>query len=290
MTTVRRTLLLALCTSALASVPAGATSDDEAAVKAVLSGFEDAWNSHDMDAFGRLFSEDADFVNVRGTRWIGRPAIQEAHTASHAAQFKNSRLRIGETTLRFPMPEVAVARSLWDLEGHTTPTGEPQPARKGILTNVLAKGPAGWKVVSSQNTDIVPPPPSAPPAAAASPLPSVTLPAPLARVLTDYETAWGRKDAAGLAALFAEDGFVLAGGSPPVRGRAAIEKHYASQGGPLALRALAYRTEGPVGYIIGGYGRQAGAPDDGKFTLTLRQAPDGRWLILSDMDNGNSRR
>jgi ketosteroid isomerase-like protein len=132
------------------------------------------------------------------------------------------------------------------------------------------------------------------PAPAAAPgveaLPSVTLPAGLARVLTDYEKAWAAKDAAGLAALFTEDGFVLSGGTPPVRGRANIERHYTGKGGPLALRALAYNTEGVTGYIIGAYGSAAGAPDTGKFTLTLRKRPDGRWLIVSDMDNGNSRR
>jgi hypothetical protein len=42
-----------------------------------------------------------------------------------------------------------------------------------------------------------------------------------------------------------------------------------------------------VGYIIGGYTRHRGDPDVGKFTLTLLQEPDGRWLIMSDMDNGN---
>ena len=120
-------------------------------------------------------------------------------------------------------------------------------------------------------------------------LPSVTLPAPLARVLTDYETAWQNKDAAALAALFTEDGFVLSSGNPPVRGRAAIEKHYAGQGGPLALRALAFATEGSLGYIIGGFARAKDEPDIGKFTLTLRKA-GGRWMIMSDMDNGNARR
>jgi ketosteroid isomerase-like protein len=124
---------------------------------------------------------------------------------------------------------------------------------------------------------------------AAAELPSVDLPAPLARVLTDYESAWQRKDAAALAALFAEDGFVLSSGVPPVRGRAAIEKHYTGQGGPLSLRALAYATEGSIGYIIGGFARQKGEPDIGKFTLTLRKGAQGRWLIMSDMDNGNSR-
>ena len=122
-----------------------------------------------------------------------------------------------------------------------------------------------------------------------SPLPSITLPAALARVLTDYETAWRSKDAAALAALFAEDGFVLASGVPPVRGRAQIQRHYTGQGGPLSLRALAYATRGSVGYIIGGFARAKGEPDIGKFTLTLVKGPRGRWLILSDMDNGNSR-
>jgi len=44
-----------------------------------------------------------------------------------------------------------------------------------------------------------------------------------------------------------------------------------------------------VGYVIGGYARQKGEPDVGKFTLTLTRRADGRWLIVSDMDNGNSR-
>jgi ketosteroid isomerase-like protein len=124
---------------------------------------------------------------------------------------------------------------------------------------------------------------------AAGQLPSVQLPTELARVLADYERAWQQKDAAALAALFAENGFVLSSGAPPVRGRAAIQQHYSGQGGPLSLRALAYAAEGSTGYIIGGFAREQGQPDIGKFTLTLRRASDGRWLIMSDMDNGNTR-
>ena len=120
--------------------------------------------------------------------------------------------------------------------------------------------------------------------------PSVTLPTPLARVLTDYETAWQKKDAAALAALFWDDGFVLSSGKPAVRGRAQIEKHYAGMGGPLALRAIAFKNEGSVGYIIGGYAGQKGQPDEGKFTLTLHKGAEGRWFIMSDMDNMNARR
>lgn len=130
------------------------------------------------------------------------------------------------------------------------------------------------------------PPPEPPPA---PPLPSVTLPPELDRVLRDYEKAWQARDAAGLAALFAEDGFVLASSRPPVRGREAIRGAYAGAGGPLLLRALAYSTEGPVGYIIGAFGREKGGEDAGKFVLALRRGGDGRWLIAADMDNANRR-
>jgi ketosteroid isomerase-like protein len=118
---------------------------------------------------------------------------------------------------------------------------------------------------------------------------SVALAPELARVLRDYETAWRARDAAALASLFAEDGFVLSSGSAPVRGRAAIEKHYAGAGGGLTLRAFASATDGKVGYILGGYARDGAATDRGKFTLTLVRRADGRWLIFSDMDNGNER-
>ncbi len=120
--------------------------------------------------------------------------------------------------------------------------------------------------------------------------PTVDLPAALARVLTDYETAWRNKDAATLAALFDEDGFVLPNGRPPVKGRENIERHYSGKGGPLSLRAIAYAAEGDVGYIIGGYARKKDEPDAGKFTLTLRKDAGGRWLIVSDMDSVNRRR
>jgi ketosteroid isomerase-like protein len=118
---------------------------------------------------------------------------------------------------------------------------------------------------------------------------SVALPPELARVLTDYEAGWKAGDAAALSRLFAEDGFVLPEGQPPVKGRAAIQKLYTSKGAPLSLRAFAYATHGDVGYIVGGYTAKPGMPDFGKFTLTLRKGADGRWLIMSDMDNSNRR-
>jgi ketosteroid isomerase-like protein len=149
---------------------------------------------------------------------------------------------------------------------------------------LFAIGAILWASASVGQSQQTPPPPqqASPPQP-----PSVPLSPELARVLTDYETAWRAGDGAALARLFDEDGFVLANGGPPVRGRAAIQQHYKGPGGPLALRAFAFATEGRVGYILGGFARQEGTPDIGKFTLTLRRGSDGHWLIVSDMDNGN---
>ena len=124
------------------------------------------------------------------------------------------------------------------------------------------------------------------PASLAQELPSITLPPSLDRVLRNYEAAWRNGDAAALAALFAEDGFVLQSGRAPARGRAAIQTAYTGQGGAsLRLRALAAAFADTVGYIVGAYGYGTKPGDQGKFTLTLRRRAGGPWLIFSDMDN-----
>lgn len=71
------------------------------------------------------------------------------------------------------------------------------------------------------------------------------------------------------------------------RGHAAIREVYANSGGSLSLRAVAYAVSDTVGYIIGGFSRQAGEPDGGKFVLALRRTRGGPWRIAADMDNGN---
>lgn len=120
---------------------------------------------------------------------------------------------------------------------------------------------------------------AAPPA-----LPSIDLPPLLARVLTDYETAWRARDAGAVARLFANDRVVVPNACPPVKSRDEVERCYAGSGGPLSLRAIAYGSDGTMGYIIGAYAPEKGQPDIGKFMLTLVKGGDGRWLIVSDMD------
>ena len=153
----------------------------------------------------------------------------------------------------------------------------------GCATAAPGPCPAG-------NTAIPPRRIEAPTLPDAPALPSVPLPAELDRVLRDYESAWGARSPAALASLFTDDGFVLQPGRLPARGHDEILRAYTGSGGPLALRALAYATEGDIGYIVGAYAAAADKPDTGKFILLVRRAPGGPWKIAADMDNGNGRR
>jgi uncharacterized protein (TIGR02246 family) len=124
-------------------------------IEEVVRAFAEHWNQHDMEAFARLFAEDAEFVNVVGMWWTGREEIKRAHETTHASIFKKSHLKIDEIKVRFVRPEVAVARSRWELTGHVGPGGEALPARRGVLMNLIVPHDGQWTIIDSQNTDIV---------------------------------------------------------------------------------------------------------------------------------------
>jgi uncharacterized protein (TIGR02246 family) len=122
----------------------------------VAAAFVDAWNRHDMRAFGSLFAEDANFVNVVGMWWKNRAEIAGAHAATHETIFRNSRLDGKVAAVSHLRPGVASVHLTWDLVGQTTPDGKPAGSRRGILLLVLTEEQEGWRIRVAQNTDIMP--------------------------------------------------------------------------------------------------------------------------------------
>lgn len=131
---------------------------DENAIRAIGARAVEAWNAHDMEAFADLFREDAEFVNVYGTWWRGRARIQVEHEATHATIFRRSRLSATEMRVKLLRRDVASLHMLWHLTGLVQPNGQSLPDRKGVLVCFLAKDAGEWRIVVSQNTDIVPSP------------------------------------------------------------------------------------------------------------------------------------
>src|SRR5690242_21322881 len=64
----------------------------ETEVRAVLGRLTEAWNDGDATAYGRLFTEDADYVTFFGLNFPGREAIESSHRALFEGPLKGSKL------------------------------------------------------------------------------------------------------------------------------------------------------------------------------------------------------
>lgn len=76
---------------------------EDQAVLEIVRRLEASWNAHDMDAFGELFADDADFVNVFGMRCRDKKTIREEHRALHNFVFRKSTLTTRDTTVLSPL-------------------------------------------------------------------------------------------------------------------------------------------------------------------------------------------
>jgi len=171
MTTPGRTLSIVLAAvamlSSLSITCALAPPDGDQDVRSVVARFATDWNHHDLDAFGKLFAPDADFVNVAGLLWKGRQSIQAQHAYTHGVIpadspgfsegdrpyhgiFKNSTIRFDQVDVRFLRKDVAIARVSWDLLGDE----RTQSLRRGVFLFVLARQNSGWVIAAAQNTEI----------------------------------------------------------------------------------------------------------------------------------------
>jgi uncharacterized protein (TIGR02246 family) len=140
--------------------PAGGASalspGDDKAIRQVIRGIEDSWNAHDMKAYGKMFSEDAEFINVVGMHWRGRKAIVAAHAAYHETSFKNHNLKTDAVEIRSLGERHAIAVVTTTNDSFKTPGGQVIPKRQNLQTYVLTKGPDGWKIAHGHNVPVDP--------------------------------------------------------------------------------------------------------------------------------------
>ena len=144
----------ACVTSARQGVPAvdGVTLDraaDREQIARILTRWEEAWNTHDMAAFARLFHEDGVWILFTGEVWTGRQAIEDGHAAVHRTVFRNSVQRERLEELTFVGPDAAVVRFFSTLTGHATTPDKLIRSRK-IL--VVTRRNGEWKISWGQNT------------------------------------------------------------------------------------------------------------------------------------------
>jgi uncharacterized protein (TIGR02246 family) len=131
-------------------------TEEELAIRKTIAGIEEAWNTHDMKAYGDLLAEDVHWVNVVGMHWRGQKAVMDAHIAFHKTIFKNHTMKTNNVEIRFLGNGIAIAVVTTTNDKFTTPDGSMVPERQNRLTYVLHKEAETWKIAHGHNVPIDP--------------------------------------------------------------------------------------------------------------------------------------
>ncbi|MEI9997019.1 MAG: SgcJ/EcaC family oxidoreductase [Rhizomicrobium sp.] len=123
---------------------------------AITARFQDAWNTHDMAAFGDLFHPGATFVNRFGTYWRGVDQIVAGHARIHASIYRDSTLAIDAPDID-PIGDEAAILHFWTRlsAGAAHPAG-PHQVDTLILAVVTLRGGA-WRIQALENVTLVDP-------------------------------------------------------------------------------------------------------------------------------------
>jgi uncharacterized protein (TIGR02246 family) len=159
----RRGLALVLVLAPLAGCEPRSSVATEAALRHALAQQAEAWNRHDARAWVAPFSEDAEFVNILGMILKGRAEIERRHAEIFAGIFASTRVVVTTRSVRLLGASGAVAETDYELRGYARlpPGVQPTDADGTLRTRlkyVWELRPDGWRVVSAQNTAVLPPP------------------------------------------------------------------------------------------------------------------------------------
>jgi uncharacterized protein (TIGR02246 family) len=133
-------------------VPSTGNLQDETAIKQVVSEMTQGFNSHDAEAATRMYTNDADFVSVRGEVAKGRGEIRKGLAAILSTRARNASLDTRAVTIRFIRPDVALVHVTNELRGLVNSEGQTLPAHREISLRVFVKESGVWRVAAFQNT------------------------------------------------------------------------------------------------------------------------------------------
>src|SRR5207245_4508184 len=102
-------------------------NDDESAVRNVLAEYAIAWNGHDTAAFGRLFSEDCDYVNVAGVHWKGVQEIVQRQAELFQNRLKTAVRTLTGVEVRFLTRDVVLLDATLEMTNRSRTAGGALP-------------------------------------------------------------------------------------------------------------------------------------------------------------------
>lgn len=139
--------------AALAAADDSARSGDDAAVKEVVAGFSNGWNSHDAHSMCASLADDVHWVNWRGEVATGRKAVEDEHATLFAGLYKNTQRTDTVKSVHYLGPELASVDDYWTMTGARQRDGSDWPYRAGYANFLMAKRGGHWIVIVSHTAD-----------------------------------------------------------------------------------------------------------------------------------------
>lgn len=260
----------------------------EAALDALPASYEEAYNRHDAAAVAAMFADSAVMLSADGGVLMGKEAILASLQEDMAG---SPQVTIDQTDTR-TMGEYAAGRGSYTLR--TTPEGGEPIEIQGNYLSLTHMENGEWKIMGLTTNTNAAPPEGMPQAEAPAEAPPDN--GTMQDVLNAYQQAFNAGDAAGVAAVYTEDGVMAFSNLPVAEGRAAIqsavEQRFAMGSPQLTIHDVGTGDFGNGWAADGGWYELKATSDEGEITqagsymLLLQQDDTGAWKVVWGISNG----
>jgi uncharacterized protein (TIGR02246 family) len=121
-----------------------ATTDDETAIRSLLTRLYDAWAHGDGTAYAQCFAERSDYITFNGMHLRGRTENATLHSALFRSVLKGTKLSAEIQSIELLSSGIALV--------HTAGSGR----KKSYQTYVFMKQDEDWLIRAFQNTRVQP--------------------------------------------------------------------------------------------------------------------------------------
>ena len=146
-------MLIIILTFALIS-NSHAQSQDEIAIKKVVTDFEKIFNKKDAKTTANFWAEDGDYINYLGTPLHGRQEIEKYFQTIFTQFYQTAQNKLFEPTIRFLNADIAAVDVKWEVTGATSADGKPRSEFKGIMVWTMTKENGNWFIKIMHNVSL----------------------------------------------------------------------------------------------------------------------------------------
>lgn len=130
------------------------TDGETNAIAEVIEKFQSAWNQKDVDGMVALFTDDAEFTDIRGQIALGKAKVKAMHEFAFQKVMKGAKLNVDSIYIRDISNKQVLVTGKWSTDGHADFSGKEMPQRRGVIQFIcMLVDESNWRISLVYNTD-----------------------------------------------------------------------------------------------------------------------------------------